>query len=650
MAETAIKYGDANLYLATQSEDEETRLIATELSSRLSGIVDEMQRFQTNCDRFDALYYPPDMTEGGADIWPDDPNRTVAGRSHVSVNLGAAYVDIPAALQAVIPVENMLATDTTKAARAAASQYERVYTAWKADQDYDLKNHKACITKGLYGRTASKVYWDRDEKKVCIEIVEQPRNLYMGYQSDRYEKVEWAAYTTRMDPNAVREDFGVDMAARDFNGVVVPWSQWGDQTISTARSWLEFGPAKIEVWDYWYRRAAPRQSAKDRVVMETWNVVIAGNLVVRGPVKYPEYKGVIPFRPLFNTFVPGTPDGRSDLYDVEPLIREQNELITAGSQMIRSGTGGDYWQMVGPDAPTKGSIKPERNQVVYPGPNNRIEAITPFIATFQLETHLGRIDRAMAVISGLNDLLLSLAPVQALNSSKALNALISQFETRISIRRQLLYQWRRGNWDLASSIWAIKDKTIRAIINAGAGVLDIQDPSLSPRDEFETAQRAASLVNAKLWSQVRGMDAVHVDDPETEQDLIREERTDATMFPADVQVMAQLMAALQSLGLQPPAGAQAQASAQVASGQNDLRTALGGATPPETTSTQGEAGMGQVPPEALSPGATPTGGGPFAQGPAPAPGGGVNAGLAQTMIQEGKAKSRILTQQQLGRR
>jgi hypothetical protein len=253
----------------------------------------------------------------------------------------------------------------------------------------------------------------------------------------------------------------------------------------------------------------------------------------------------------------------------------------------------------------------------------------------------------MATVSGLNDLLLGLAPAQVLSSSKAINALIANYEARLSMRRKLLYAWRRRTWELTVKVWAAKDKDVKSVVAAGGGKLDIQDPSLSPRDEMETSTRASNLVNAKLWSQRRGMDAVGVDDPETEQDMIREERTDATMFPADVMVMSQLMAALQSLGLNAPAGAQAQAQGQMTSGQNDLRNALGSATPDNTTSSQLPGDQGMTPPV---PGMPPEAGGapaPFAAGPqtaqmqgmiAPGPGGGLTS------------KSRLLTQQQLGRR
>jgi hypothetical protein len=364
---------------------------------------------------------------------------------------------------------------------------------------------------------------------------------------------------------------------------------------------------------------------------------------------YKEYEGTLPYLPLYNTFVPGYPSGRPDLMDVEPLIREKMERLTAGGQMIANGVAGDYWQLTGPDATrVPAGLKPVRNEIVAPGPGNRIETITPFIAQFQLEQYLGRIDREMAVVSGLNDLLLGLAPAQVLSSSKAINALIANFESRISIRRRLLYKWRRDVWTRVLKVWSAKDKRVKTVLAAGGGYLDIVDPSLSPRDEQETAMRAANLVNAKLISQARGMDMVGVDDPETEQDIIREESTDATLWPERVQLMAQLLGALQSLGLNAPPGAEAQAQGQMTSGQSDLRNALGAATPANEAGGPGPGGapeaQGQTPPV---PGVAPEAGGaplPFAAGPDAQP------PVMQSMVQNGKVSGRILSQQKLGKR
>jgi hypothetical protein len=164
---------------------------------------------------------------------------------------------------------------------------------------------------------------------------------------------------------------------------------------------------------------------------------------------------------------------------------------------------------------------------------------------------------------------------------------------------------------------------------------------------METSAMAANLMNSKLWSQRRAMDRVGVDDPEQEQSMIREERTDATLFPADVQVMAQLMAVLQQLGVQNQQSEQAQGMAeQQAASMNDMRTLGGGMQGSPMMNGEEEQPMG--PPEAM-PANTPEGqalAGPPPPGAAAGPGG--PEFNVQSMLQEGEAKNRILTQQTLG--
>lgn len=625
-------YANMDLGRGILSASDKDREKMRKLKVRIESVRAEHEVFRAWCDRADSLYYAEHLGAAGADLWPNHESAKITGRQHVSVNLPAPYIDIPSALQAVDPTENMVATDNDPAARSAASALERVYVAWKQEEEFDLKWHKAIVTKSLYGRTAGRVYWDKDKERPCLEIIHQPRHLYLGWKTDSYEELEWAAYRMYFEPNALVEAYGVEVTPmKTDSDVTVPFVIQRDWDEPPARPDYNFGDAVVEVWDYWYRK--PIWKRGKFVRMETWNLVVTGNIVLRDE-KYPEYKGRLPYVPLFNTFVPGMPNGRPDLYDIEQLIREKMERITSGAQMIANVTRGDAFQLVGPEAPLRvpEGLKPIIGGIVAPGPGNRIEVITPFIAQFQLEQFLGRIDRELATISGLNDLLLGLAPAQVLSSSKAINALIANYEARLSLRRKMLYKWRRDIWGLARDVFAEKSDIVGGIMKRGGGFLDIEDPSLSPRDDMETATRAINLVNAKLWSQRRAMDVVGVDDPETEQDLIREERTDATMFPADVQVMAQLLGALQALGLQAPE-AQAMAGQQMASGQNDLAQAVGAAVPENSTSAQLPGDQGVVPPEA---------GGSLVTPPEPA--------VMQGMIQNGEAKGRIMTQQKLGRR
>jgi hypothetical protein len=268
-----------------------------------------------------------------------------------------------------------------------------------------------------------------------------------------------------------------------------------------------------------------------------------------------------------------------------------------------------------------------------------------------LEQFLGRLDREMAIISGLNDLLLGLAPSAVLNSSKAINALVANYESRLAMRRLLFYEWDRKTWELTCKVWSnMKNdngKFVKQVVANGLPRLDIIDPSLSPRDEMETASRAAQLVNAKLWSQARGMDAVGVDDPEQEQNIIRRESTDATLWPDRVNLMVQLMSALNAANQQAPQGVQQQVAGQEQSGAVALQSALGMATPGMTQGSQ--TGAGVNPEAAQMPQVMGGGNSPFAQGPQGAAAGS-GPMQVESMIQGGKLSGRILNQTKYGRR
>lgn len=644
------KYSDLTLDIGLSMEDNTTdQLVRRKLQNRIIGIKVEHDRFADECRRNDALFYATTYTAFGADLWADDPNLNIDGRSHVSINSPQVYVEVPAALQAVEPIENMVAIEDSETGRDNANALERIRESWKIDEQWQLKRHKAATVKGLYGRTASFIYPDRDKGYPCADVVNNPRNLYMGFKDDNYAHLEWAAQVTLIDPNVAMERYSVEVTAKSMSdGTIVPWivGAVSAQGADIPRPELNWGPARVEVWDYWYRMVSRPGKKGEPAKMETWNCIVVGNEVVRNE-KYAYYDGVIPYVPLFNTFIPGTPTGRSELHDMEQLIREKMTRITAGAQMIQKATAGDYWQLTGENAPARGvaNVKPIINQTISPGPGNRFESIAPYIAEFQLEQFLGRLDREMAIVSGLNDLLLGLAPSAVLNSSKAINALVANYESRIAMRRLLFYEWDRKTWELTTKVWANMKgdnaKFVKQVISDGMPRLDIIDPSLSPRDEMETSQRAANLVGAKLWSQSRGMDAVGVDDPEQEKNIIRRESTDATLWPDRVNLMVQLMAALNAASQQAPQGVQDQAAGQQASGAAALQDALGVQTPGgNPLGGPGQESDGTLPQTPEVAGGQNS---PFAQGPHGASAqNGPQSTQVQSMISGSTLKGRIL--------
>lgn len=644
---------------ATAMGDEEAAAMLTKISHCKATKRAEMARLAELSDRWDNLYYPENVTAGGADHWPDDPNLQKPGMVHVSINAYTSYVDIPAALQATLPIENIAPADPeSDDDKKIAAMVERVYFAWKHETQFELKASKCAVTKTLYGRSAAKVWWDDDAGHPVVSIIEQPRNLWLGWSDTDHSRLDWAIYIWKLTPEAVLEEYGLDVnygtdAAGNLYSIVgPPISNQSNGVLGYQRPQRDNQEdlGMIEVHDYWYRRPKGKVRPGKKTTMETWNAILVGNHMVKNK-PYPEYDGEMPYVPVFNTFIPGLADGRSSLYDVEQIIREKDERLSAGGTIINSATKGHMFQLVGPDAPDKvpsgGGPKPGRT--VAPGAGNRYESIDPYMPEFQLEQFLVRLDREAALVSGINDLLLGLAPSHILSSSKAINALVGNYEQRIKIARALYYQWRIDTWMKARLIWGNKDAKIKEIFKI-AGRLVIKNPSLTPRDDLETAQRSLNLMNSKVWSNVRAMDANGVDDPEAEQTQIREEQTDASLNPGSVIQQLSALSAAKQLGVDAqgqqqlaqggPIGQNGQPSPGITPDQaaNAARQQYGGQSgspgmnqPGESPSTPNEAQPANAQQEALA-----------------ALLGTPQGGVLQQQVTSTGAKSRIRLQQPLG--
>lgn len=647
---------------AKQGTDEEAIHLLDHLHNRRLGAEPEQSLFATLCDRWDNLYYPQAFTKGGADHWADDFSaQPGSGRVHISVNAYAPYVDIPAALTSFPPIENIVPTQQTEQGRATASLVERLYMAWKDQSNYEMLAHRACVTKALYGRTASKVTWDAEERLPKFEVVDQPRNLYLGWASSEYNRLDWACYSYLVTPDVALEDWGVCLEqGLDSEGKSYPYMAYpstvvgmdGITRILPVSNYMPNGDIRVEVSDYWYRK--PRENARYEegkpVKFETWNAIFVGNVMAKNEM-HREYRGKLPFVPLFNSYVPGLPTGKSNFWDIEQLLREKDERISENAQMIHRAIAGQMWQLTGAEAPSSvdPNLKPEPNAIIAPGGGNRVEALQPWMPEFQMEQFLARIDRELVDASGLNDLMRGMAPTQVMSSGKAVAALVSNYETRMTMPRDLYYQWRQDNWDLARTLWIEKTPELKAMLE-GTTKLLIQSPSLTPRDDAEMSTIALNLKEGKLWSAKRAMDRTGVDDPEAEEDIIREEQTDATINPAAVQVMVSLMAMMQQMQQPAPealAGQAAEAQGSMAANMAAMR-GEGTATGTESMNGPGEAPA--TPPE-MMPGNTPEGAAMGAAGPEGAlPPEEAGAGqpsqmLSQYQIVEGEAQPRIVGQQ-----
>jgi hypothetical protein len=329
-----------------------------------------------------------------------------------------------------------------------------------------------------------------------------------------------------------------------------------------------------------------------------YNAIYVGNTLVKNDA-HPEYAGQIPYIHLPNGKIPGSPYGKPALYDPEQLLREKDERITAMAQMIQSIVGGQMWQLVGAEAPDEvpPNALPKPGRVATPGPGNELRAIQPFIPQFQIEAYVARIDRELTVATGLNDLLLGLAPAQVLGSSRAIAALIANYESRLAPKRKVFYSWMKKVWEMCARVWEAKDPAVKSII-AGEYRIEIVAPELTPRDTLELASTAINLVQNRIWSAERAMDRVGVEDPIGEKELIRDEQTDATLNPAAVATMANVIGTFQQMEMANQQQLQQQMMVTQEQALNAQRTMQSGV--PGSQSLNQPENQAQLPPEATA--------------------------------------------------
>jgi hypothetical protein len=604
-------------------------MILREIMERKGLLEGEMARLRALNRRWDNLYYAEQISIGGADHWPLSETEARDGRVHVSVNVHKVYVDVPAALEAVPPVENYVAASVDDAEREAAGRRERLYFQWKEDDEFELKVHKSCVVKGLYGLAYMKVFWDAIEGRPTARLIDTPENLYVGWGNSDFSRMDFAIYCYGMSPQAIEETFGKTVSAREYKDGYRPVVTSGDfddpiRTIRPdslngqlrgARSATQYEQMFVEVYDYWYRKATRKKGGR----AEIWNAVYVGNALVKND-RHREYED-IPYIPIPHTYIPGSPYGRPALYDLEQLLREKDERVTNAAQMLQSVVGGQRWQIVGSEAPetVSDNMIPQPNRMSTPGPNAEIKAITPFVPEFAVEDFIKRIDHELEAASGLNELLLGRAPATILGSSKAIAALVANYEARIRMQRELLYQARKRIWRVAAKVWEAKDSDVRELID-GQYRLDVKAPELTPRDELEVAQMAINLVQNRLWSSERAMDRTGVEDPGEEKTLIRDEQTDIALNPQAVVQQMTVVGTAAQLGMAPPQ----ESVDQVQNAVRQQTRPAGG-----TASLNGPENKANPPQEALP---------KNAQGSA----------VLQTMVNEAGAQGRVLTQTPLG--
>jgi hypothetical protein len=593
--------------------------------------------------RYDDLYYPNTVTAGGADHWPNDPNLALDGRVHISVNTPPVYVDIPADLQAKVPYINYIPDSTSKTDQESADAREKLFWAWWQANEMDLNLGVICKGKALYGLSATRPYWDSVNKMPAVSIVQAPEFLRIGWGKSDFSRMDWALHCYGISPQSAQEEWDVRVEGKNVNGqdlLIIygagdhddPLDQWPNSTSSPLKT--EYERLQVTVYDYWYK-------VRNGTKTEVWNAVYVGNLLMENK-HHAEYD-VIPYVYIPNGVLPGRPYGVSELYGPEQIFREKDERISQLGQVIHRALTGQMWQLVGPDAPDSvpAGSKPEPNKVATPGPNTRIESIQPWLPQFQGEEYLKRLDDELEKMTGLSPLMMGLLGSNVPGSSKAINAAIAMYAPRIDTKRQLLYKGIKELWRMTAKLWEAKDSDVKEIID-GHYSIDIRAPEITIRDDAEQAQRAVSLVQSRIWSIRRAMDAVGVDNVSEEINAVMEEQTNAVLNPGSVLTQMQELQMAQAMGFASPNQAAQQGPPSLT---QQALASLGQAKNAQRTQNPPPGGTAS----ANSPGAATTEGTPAnALGPNGAPAATPEL-TSQTMLaQNGLTTGRILGQQKIG--
>jgi hypothetical protein len=505
--------------------------------------------FWQDCRRADLLYFPTDISEGGADHWADHPTARTKGKVHVSVNDADMYVDIPADIQSIPPDVEYLPVSPAMSDIADADRREKLMRLWWLRNNMDLSLGAVARVRALYGVGVVQPYWENGEPKVRVE--QTPQNLRIGWAANDYTQMDWAMRIYALSPAQIERKFKLLFDVTQVNGewwpLVYPSGimlyESGDSL--TRRTMYE--RAHIVCFDYWYRDSAGK----------VWNAGYVGNhqLHLESHSEFDE----IPFIWIPNGIIPGRPQGAGELYRIEPLIRERDEALTRNGQAFASA--GQMFQVVGPNAPSdrvQDSAFPKPGKVSTPGPGNELKPVQPWMPEYQLDLYLKRLDTLLMDETGISETLKGVVQQRVLGSSKALRTEVMMYEPRIQMKRDILYSGMIHRlWEMTAKMWERKDPRAKKII-AGQYQVMVTAPEIIAHDDLEQMQRASVGVQNRIISLRTAHKWIGILNSTEEIAEIVEQQTNAALNPQAVTQQISLIATTRQLGMPPEAVNQTQ--------------------------------------------------------------------------------------------
>jgi hypothetical protein len=548
------------------------------------------------------------------DHWPEDAARR-PGKLHITTNIVKPVVDIEARLQAKTPRVVLVPSDLSEAERARAELAEKLMVEYLEASGWEGWLHTLCRGRAIYSKGVLKPFWNKEERRPDVTLIENPGNLRIGWGSSDFRVMDWALYEYSLSPQEVMRrwpDVMVMPSPGDEPLVIMP-KQSGShddplaQNRTTPDPTLNYSPSdyekkQVKVWDYWYKRGK-----------DVYNCVLLQQRYHAVPPTKHDYLPDIPYIPIENDHEPGSPEGMSTVAPLIDLQIEMNREMSHWAQIINDETDPAWW--VNKDS-VPGGLVPKAGQMTPIGDDAQVGAFEKPVTTFPIEQLHGAFWNQIHRTSGIPEIAFG-NPGGSQVSGRALAVQIEGAINRIDPKRTLLYgglkellifwTYMLEKLDPKMSIGPDGKKIGIAKFVKGFRRWQFVAPEITPRDVAEHTTNTINKVNAGLLSQKHAMDEIGIDSPQDELKLISEERSNIGINPGFVQQQIAVWAAIQQLQIQQEqlaqmAGIQGSSETALQAGQdqtgaNNVKAQQQRAQPTVTEAeNQPATGQGGVPP------------------------------------------------------
>jgi hypothetical protein len=559
--------------------------VLIEASQRITQTSATQAVLRSRYNKFRHWYAP-----ANGDQWPWDQKRR-PGKVHISINILKPAVDIDSRLQSILPRIVCEAPTHDPETEKRAEATERLIVESLELTGWDVWLPDLTKVKSLLGKGVMKAFWNEEDDRPDVSIIETPENLHIGWGSSDFTRMDWALYEYQVSPLTAAQEFGLSVTTdRSGKTIVTRGGTKHDDPLgqrqsmdepsmaySQPRAPSDYEAGHVDVWDYWYKRKGEKRA-------QVWNAIIVGTEKGRIVVSNRHFEEMpdIPYIVIENDHKPGDPDGMSTIEHLTDFQEEYNRLVPHWLQLIADNTD-PAWQAVGPGADSvPPGIVPKAGQIIALGADIRIEPIEKPQNQVPLEQAIGALWDAFHKESGLPEITFGTMPGTQ-TSGRAMAVQIEAVQNRADPRRRRLYRGMRElilfwlhmaeqkDWklevtlptetqsteDQAAQIVSPqgepKARTVKMPVKrviAGMKRWKIVEPELTPRDNMEHARTQIEILNARGQSLHRFMDQIGVDSPLVELAKIVEERSNAALFPGDVQAQVAAAATLLQMRMQ----------------------------------------------------------------------------------------------------